>query len=57
MARERDPTITHIDLVCTVEVSNISGEKFQETAKDAKEKCPVSKVLAAAEISLDATLV
>ena len=51
------PTITHIDMVCTAEVPNISDEKFQEIAKDAKEKCPVSKVLAAVEISLDATLV
>ena len=51
------PTITNIDLVCKAEVPNISDEKFQEIAKDAKEKCPVSKVLAGAEISLDATLV
>ncbi len=51
------PTITNIDLVCTAEVPNISDEKFQEIAHDAKVKCPVSKVLAAAEISLVATLV
>ena len=51
------PTITNIDLVCTAEVPGISNEKFQEIAEDAKVKCPVSKVLAAAEISLKATLV
>ena len=51
------PTITNIDLVCTAEVPGISNEKFQEIAEDAKVKCPVSKVLAGAEISLKATLV
>jgi len=51
------PTITNIDLVCRAEVPNISEEKFMEIARSAKEKCPVSKVLAAAEISLQATLV
>ena len=51
------PTITNIDLVCTAEVPGISDEKFQEIAADAKVKCPVSKVLAGAEISLVATLV
>lgn len=51
------PTITNIDLVCEAEVPGISDEKFQEIAADAKVKCPVSKVLAGAEISLKATLV
>ena len=51
------PTITNIDLVCTAEVPGISNEKFQEIAEDAKVKCPVSKVLAGAEISLKATLI
>ena len=51
------PTITNIDLICNVQVPDISEEKFQELAQAAKEKCPVSKVLAAAEISLQATLV
>jgi osmotically inducible protein OsmC len=51
------PTITNIDLVCEAEVPNISNEKFQELAEEAKVKCPVSKVLAGAEISLKATLV
>jgi lipoyl-dependent peroxiredoxin len=50
------PTITNIDLVCQATVPNISEEKFQELAQSAKEKCPVSKVLAAADISLQANL-
>lgn len=50
------PTITNIDLVCRAKVPNISEEKFMELARSAKEKCPVSKVLAAAQISLQATL-
>lgn len=51
------PTITNIDLVCQANVPDISEEKFQELAQSAKEKCPVSKVLAAAEISLQASLI
>jgi osmotically inducible protein OsmC len=51
------PTITNIDLVCRANVPGISEEKFQELAQAAKEKCPVSKVLAGAEISLQASLV
>jgi osmotically inducible protein OsmC len=51
------PTITNIDLVCRAHVPGISEEKFQELAQAAKEKCPVSKVLAGAEISLQASLV
>jgi len=49
-------SIPKIDLVTVAEVPNISDDDFQKIAKAAKEGCPVSKVLAAAEISLDATL-
>lgn len=48
--------IPRIDLVTVAEVPNISDDEFQTIAKGAKEGCPVSKVLAAAEITLDATL-
>ncbi|HJS52320.1 MAG TPA: OsmC family protein [Pyrinomonadaceae bacterium] len=48
--------IPNIDLVTSAEVPNISDEEFQTIAKSAKENCPVSKVLAGADISLDATL-
>ena len=49
-------SIPNIDLVTVAEVPNISDDEFQAIAKDAKANCPVSKVLAGAEISLDATL-
>ena len=48
--------IPNIDLVTSAEVLNISDEEFQTIAKGAKENCPVSKVLAGADISLNATL-
>lgn len=48
--------IPNIDLEAEAEVPNISDEEFQTLAKSAKENCPVSKVLAGAEISLNATL-
>ena len=48
--------IPKIDLVTVASVPNIADEEFQQIAKTAKEKCPVSRVLAGAEISLDATL-
>ena len=48
--------IPKIDLVTEAVVPNITGDEFQEVAKTAKEKCPVSRVLAGAEISLDAKL-
>ncbi len=48
--------IPNIDLETSAEVPNISDEEFQTLAKSAKENCPVSKVLAGAEISLKAVL-
>jgi osmotically inducible protein OsmC len=48
--------IPNIDLETSAEVPNISDEEFQKFAASAKENCPVSKVLAGAEISLKATL-
>lgn len=48
--------IPKIDLVLTADVPGISEDEFQEIANDAKENCPLSKVLKAAEITLDATL-
>ncbi|WKN45479.1 OsmC family protein [Tunicatimonas pelagia] len=49
--------ITQIDLVSEAKIPNISEDDFQQQAKGAKENCPVSKVLAGAEITLDAKLV
>jgi len=48
--------IPRIDLVLVAEVPGISDDEFQAIAATAKTGCPVSKVLAAAEITLDATL-
>ncbi len=51
------PTITKIHLTNTSKIPGIDKAKFDELAHAAKEGCPVSKVLKAAEITLDATLV
>lgn len=48
--------IPNIDLETIAEVPNITDDEFQTIAKTAKEKCPVSQVLAGAVISLSATL-
>jgi len=48
--------IPSIHLETEAEVPEISEEDFQKYAASAKENCPVSKVLAGAEISLDAKL-
>ena len=50
------PTITKIELTLEAEVPGIGQEKFMELANGAKAGCPVSRVLKAAEITLDATL-
>jgi osmotically inducible protein OsmC len=49
--------ITAVQLTTKAEVPGLDAAKFQEIAETAKKNCPVSKVLAAAEISLDAKLV
>ncbi len=48
--------IPRIDLETTGEVSGVEAGEFQQLAEQAKRGCPVSKVLAAAEISVQATL-
>lgn len=48
--------IPKIDLILTADVPGISEEEFRKQANSAKENCPLSKVLRAAEITLDATL-
>jgi osmotically inducible protein OsmC len=50
------PTITKIHLTTKAKVPNTTKEKFAELAHNAELGCPVSKVLKAAEITLDATL-
>jgi lipoyl-dependent peroxiredoxin len=51
------PTITKIHLTNKSSVPGIDQAKFDELANTAKVNCPVSKVLKAAEITLDAKLV
>jgi osmotically inducible protein OsmC len=49
-------TIDHIELVVEASVPGMDEATFMEYAEGAKENCPVSRVLAGAEITLDATL-
>ena len=49
-------TITRIDLACDGEVNGISAEQFRQYAEAAKRDCPVSRALAATQISLRANL-
>ena len=50
------PTVTTIDLLCSAVVPGIDDATFQQIANSAKEGCPISRLLAAANITLDATL-
>lgn len=50
-----DGAITKSHLTVTAKIPNISKEQFEESAKNAKENCPVSKLLNS-EISMEATL-
>ena len=51
------PKITTIDVNTEAEVPGIDEAKFQEQAEHTKKTCPVSVVLAGAQINLDAKLV
>ncbi len=51
------PTVTKIHLTTKASVPGIEKAKFDELAKKAKEGCPISRLLKAAEITLDAQLV
>ena len=53
---EGKPTITKIHLVCRAKVPGADAAKFTEAAEAAKTGCPVSRVLKAASITLDAKL-
>ncbi len=50
-------TIDKVHLVVKAAVPGTDAETFAKIAQAAKEGCPVSKVLAGAEITMDATLV
>jgi osmotically inducible protein OsmC len=49
--------IPRIDLQTEAEVPGISDDAFRQQAEQAKQNCPVSKLLKAAQITLDARLV
>ncbi|MBY6089947.1 OsmC family protein [Pseudooceanicola sp. 502str34] len=49
-------TITKIHLDVTATIPGATAEQFAEAAQTAKENCPVSKVLAGAEITMEAVL-
>ena len=54
---EAGPTVTKIHLTTKAHVPKIDKTKFDELAAKAKEGCPISRLLKAAEITLDAQLV
>lgn len=49
--------VTGITLKLEASIPGIAEQQFQELAKGAKENCPISKLLAAVPISLEARLV
>lgn len=51
------PVINKIELETEVKCAGLSKQKFDELAKTAKEKCPVSRLYSSAQISLKASLV
>ena len=53
---EDGPAITKVHLTTTAHVPGLDDGTFQDLAAAAKDGCPVSKALAGAEITLDATL-
>jgi len=50
------PVVTTIELDCQVKCDGLSQEKFQELSAAAKDKCPISRLVAAADIKLNAHL-
>ncbi len=53
---DQGPTITKIDLQTEVAVEGLDDDEFARHADAAKSGCPVSRALAAVEITLDARL-
>jgi len=53
---ETGPLVTTIELDCKVKCTGLSREKFEELSVAAKQKCPISRLVAAADIKLSATL-
>jgi lipoyl-dependent peroxiredoxin len=53
---DKGPKITTIELDSHVKCPGLSQEKFEELAAAAKEGCPISRLVAAADIKLTAVL-
>ncbi len=53
---ETGPVVTTIELDCQVKCEGLSQEKFEELSVAAKEKCPISRLVAAADVKLNAVL-
>lgn len=53
---EIGPLVTTIELECVVKCTGLSQEKFEELSQAAKKGCPISRLVAAADIKLSATL-
>lgn len=56
LGNEDGPKITGIHLECEAIVPGVDPEKFQEYAKAAKEKCPISRLFTGTDIKLSAKL-
>lgn len=54
---DEGPTVTKIHLTTRAKVPGASKEAFETAANNAKTGCPISRLLKAAEITLDAQLV
>ena len=57
LGEDDGPKITRIDLDCEAEVPGVDAPKFDQYAKTAKEKCPISRLFAGTEITLSAKLI
>ena len=58
LGQDDGPKVTSITLDCEANIPGVSEDKFQELAAAAKEKCPISRLLAGGtDISLNAKLI
>jgi osmotically inducible protein OsmC len=53
---ETGPVVTTIELDCQVKCDGLSQEKFEELSLAAKQKCPISRLVASADVKLKAIL-
>ncbi len=57
LGQDNGPKITSIHLECEANIPDLSKDDFNDLTKEAKEKCPISRLYAGTEITLDAKLV